>query len=169
MNPIDPAPISAMRGFRHAGARFGAAVTAALLLATAAGQQVQFVPPAMGAGTPVTGKVVGATGAATDYKLGILVSSNNGATWWDKVSTGRSLDGYPIRSWGRADTCALPNPSKCCSACLSLCRTPCHPADCPHVAPSRMQTHGEPEARPRGTRESACHQERHRCTDIRCC
>jgi hypothetical protein len=62
-----------------------AAGVAALLLAMAVGQQVQFVCPAMGTGTTVTGKIVGATGAAADYKLGILVSGNNGATWWDKV------------------------------------------------------------------------------------
>jgi hypothetical protein len=105
VNPIDPAPISTMRGFRHVGARLAAALTAALLLATAASQQVQFVPPAMGAGTPVTGKVVGATGSAADYKLGILVSSNNGATWWDKVGYTdrdvRSMD--PTRSSDLAD------------------------------------------------------------------
>jgi hypothetical protein len=95
-----------MRGFRHLGARFGATLAAALLLATAAGQQVQFVPPAMGAGTPVTGKVVGATGVATDYKLGILVSSNNGATWWDKVSAVQFARRNIRSDRGVARTCA---------------------------------------------------------------
>jgi len=62
-----------------------AALLATALLGLAAAQRVDVVAPPLGSDTPVTGRVSGVTGGMADYKLGILVSSDNGATWWDKV------------------------------------------------------------------------------------
>jgi hypothetical protein len=61
------------------------ALLATALLGLAAAQRVDVVAPPLGSDTPVTGRVSGVTGGMADYKLGILVSSDNGATWWDKV------------------------------------------------------------------------------------
>jgi len=49
------------------------------------GAQVIVNAPGLGAGNPVTGRVQGVNPPYSQYKLGILVSGNNGGTWWDKT------------------------------------------------------------------------------------
>jgi len=72
-----------------AGGVVGPAPPAASAAAPAPGgaavPRVDVVAPPVGSDAAVTGKVTGVTGSPADYKLGIVVSGDNGATWWDKT------------------------------------------------------------------------------------